>query len=172
MDVNKEKEPTAGTRGFVKGLLNTANQETIWDRRLGINEKAIMLGVTPYQKTNIVRWSFLNQKTKHLPIGSNNYGDFVAKVEARSATMVKLNLIGWRPCGTQNYHTVAKLTNRPLPVIELFTSGEVVADEICRGKLVKLTARITADEGRMLFKVGPAGLKAIEFEGTQEGLHP
>jgi hypothetical protein len=168
MDVNKEKEPTAGTRGFVKRLLNRANQETIWDRRLGINEKALMIGVTPYQKDSIVRWSFLHKRAKHLPIGSNHYAEFVTKVRGSATTMVKLELIAWRPYGTQNYHRIANLTNRPLPMIELLTSGEAVPSQICPGKLAELTARITADEGRMLFRVGAGGLKGIELERTQE----
>jgi hypothetical protein len=168
MDVNKEKEPTADTRGFVKRLLNKANQETVWDRRLGINEKALMLGVTPYQKDSIVRWSFLYKRAKHLPIGSNHYVDFVTKVVGSSATMVKIELIAWRPYGTLNYRCIANLTNRPLPMIELFTSGEAIPNQICRGELAELTARITADEGRMLFRVGAGGLRAIELGRTQE----
>jgi hypothetical protein len=166
--VSNNDKPTVGTRGFVQDLLNRVNQERIWDEALGINEKALMIGATPYQKDSIVLWSFLYKKAKHLPIGSNHYGDFVTKVVGSSATMVKLELIAWRPYGTQNYHRIANLTNRPLPMIELLTSGEAVPTQICRGKLAELTARITADEGRMLFRVGAGGLRAIELGRTQE----
>jgi hypothetical protein len=168
MDSQKEKEPTAGTRGFVRDFFDRVNQERIWDEALGINEKALMIGATPYQKDSVVLWSFLYRKAKHLPIGSNHYAEFVAKVRGSSATMVKLELIAWRPYGTQNYHRIANLINRPLPMIELLTSGEAVPSQICRGKLAELTARITADEGRTLFRVGAGGLKGIELERTQE----
>jgi hypothetical protein len=163
-------EPTAGTHRFVQEFLNRADQEDIWNQALGINEKAMMIGATPYQKSNIVKWSFLDQDTKHLPFGSNHYAEFIAEVEDRSATRVRLKLLAWREYGTENYRAIAKLTNRPLSMIELFTSGEVIVDEICRGKLVELTARITAGEGRMLFKVGTKGLKTISLEGSQGGL--
>jgi hypothetical protein len=137
-------EPTAGTRGFVQGILDRTNQENM-ERSSGNQRESGMIGATPYQRDNLVRWSFLDQNTKQLQLGSNLYADFIAKVKGRSATTVKVQLLAWRAYGAQNYHTIAKLTNRPLPMIELFTSGEVIADEICRGKLVELTARITAD---------------------------
>jgi hypothetical protein len=170
MDSQKEKEPTAGTRGFVQELINRAKQENIWNVALGINEIAMMVGVTPYQKDNLATWNFLGQGTKHLRAGSNYYADFVAEVKACSSTMVRLDLIGWRAYGTQNYHSIVKLTRRPLPTIELETSGDAISERISRGKLAELTARITAHEGRMIFKVGARGLKAIELEGEEGGL--
>ena len=96
-------------------------------------------------------------------------GDFIANVAGRTDTTIKLSLLGWRSYGEQDYQRIDELTTKPVPMIELLSPDETISDRIQRRDLVELTVRVTADDGRMLFKVGPGGLKKIELESKQGG---